>query len=64
MTAYITIKMRERANKIVVVGELGHGGALAARDNEGIDGLQLLRFPNLHTLLSYPSQCCQRQTNP
>lgn len=63
MTAYITIKVWIRANKIVVVGELGHGGALTARDNEGIDGLQLLRFPNLHTLLPYPSQYCQHQTN-
>lgn len=41
--------------------ELGHGGALAARDDEGVDGLQLLRLPYLHPFHPYPPQRCAHQ---
>lgn len=33
----------------MTVGKLGHGGALAAGDDEGVDAGQLLRLPNLPT---------------
>lgn len=44
--------------KVVVVGELGHGGALAAGDDERVEALQLLRLAHLHPLHPDPPQRC------
>lgn len=40
------------------VGELGHGGALPAGDDQRADALQLLRLPYLHSLHPEPPKRC------
>lgn len=41
-----------------MLGKLGHGGALAAGDDESIDALQLRPLPNLHSLRpDLPQRC-------
>jgi hypothetical protein len=44
--------------EVVVVSELGHGGALAAGDDERVEAQQLLRLAHLHPLGSDPPQRC------
>lgn len=43
----------------MVIGELGHGGALAARDDERVHVIQLLWLPYLHSLDPDSPQRCQ-----
>lgn len=40
------------------LSELGHGGALSSRNNEGIHALQLFRFSYLHALHPQSSKRC------
>lgn len=52
---------RERegpTHQVVVVGELGHGGALAAGDDERVEAEELLRLAHLHPPHPDPPQRC------
>lgn len=45
-------------HQVVVVGELGHGGALAAGDDERVEADELLRLAHLHAPHPDPPQRC------
>jgi len=51
-------------HQVVVVGELGHGGALAAGDDERVDAEELLRLAHLHPLHPDPPQRCTHPHTP
>lgn len=52
-------------HQVVVVGELGHGGALATGDDERVNAGELLRLAHLHSPHPDPPQrCANRRTRP
>ena len=51
-------------HQVVAVGELGHGGALAAGDNEGVEAEELLRLSHLHAPHRDPPQRCTPTQRP
>ena len=58
----IHVKLKKQTKKetyqVVVVGELGHGGALAAGDDERVEAPQLIRLAHLHPVDPDPPQRC------